>query len=81
MECAVRVHRDAALRIFRARFDRKSHLAERLEQSNDETLSDEFDRIEEATASPALELVEGEGKRQPFGLLYIDGARAGFRLL
>lgn len=66
---------------FRSRFERKSFLAEQLEDSEEEALEAEFNALEEATSPPSLRLIARDGTEQPFGLLYVDGEYAGFRLL
>jgi hypothetical protein len=65
----------------RADFEEKARVAQQLEDSDDPALSDRFDELEVRTAPPALVMLGSDGKQQDFGLLYIEGSRAGFRLI
>jgi hypothetical protein len=71
----------AAFEPLRADFAEKARLAQQLEDTDDQALSDRFDELEVRTAPPALVLLGPDGKQQEFGFLYIEGSRAGFRLV
>jgi len=62
-------------------FSEKSRLGTILEDSDDEALSQRWDELELLTAPPYLRLVAADGSVQDFGMLYIEGASAGFRML
>jgi hypothetical protein len=62
-------------------FARKAALAEQLEEDDDDAVVAAFDALEAQTSPPELELVGDDGRAQDFGLLYVEGNAAGFRLV
>ncbi len=69
---------------WRTRFEEKTRLGDAIQEAEeeDEELLDAFDALEGETSPLALRLVaESDGSEQDFGLLYLTGDRAGFRLL
>ena len=68
----------AAFERARALFERKAVLAETLRDDDDEQAA-EFDAIEAATCPPVLKMLDEHGSPIEFGILHIEGSRAGFR--
>ncbi len=62
-------------------FAEKGRIATTLEDVDDETLTQRWNELEELTAPPHLRLVADDGSVQAFGLLYVEGIRAGLRML
>jgi hypothetical protein len=62
-------------------FAKKADLATRLEDDDSDSLTVEFDDLEQRTSPPHFELVAEDGRVQAFGLLYVSTTDAGFRLL
>ena len=60
-------------------FAEKALLAEWLLEAEDEASLARFDELEEATSPPVLTLEQGDALVE-FGLLYVEGEQAGFRL-
>ncbi len=70
-----------AFEALREVFDRKTRLAEQLEDVDDDDLEAQWEALEIATSPPALQLLAPDGTAQDFGLLYIEADSAGFRLV
>ncbi len=65
---------------FEALFNEKAALATALEDDVDDAAVSRFDELEEQTSPPQLQLVAAGGQSADFGLLYVEGDQAGFRL-
>jgi hypothetical protein len=69
----------AAFERVRELFERKATLAEDL-GADESARVDEFDALEVATCPPALEMLDEQGNLVDFGILHVEGSRAGFRV-